>query len=141
MSEHIHPRPPVLQTYSIQCESPCSHTNEDFIVSSDQEHIGDQQTSYAQSFISQYGSSPTQPADTISITPEKPVLESHISQISSSVTEEFKPAKPHLLSQRNDFLLDRVLKILGVASAILFGIWAPISYKIIADGNAGNDAA
>ncbi|KAF1365944.1 hypothetical protein EJ07DRAFT_170687 [Lizonia empirigonia] len=51
------------------------------------------------------------------------------------------PTKPHLLSQRNDFLLDWALKILGVASAILFGIWAPISYKIMADGNAGNDAA
>lgn len=140
MSEQTYPRPPVLQAYSIQCESPCSQTNEDFTANPNQEYVGTQETSYAQSFMSQYGPPPTQPAGPVSITPEKPVLESHISQVSSSVTEESKPAKSYLLSQRDDFLLDWALKILGVASAILFGIWAPISYKITADGNAGNDA-
>lgn len=49
--------------------------------------------------------------------------------------------KAHLLSERNDFYLDWVIKILGVAAAVTFGIWAPISYKITADGNAGNDEA
>ena len=47
----------------------------------------------------------------------------------------------HLLSERNDFYLDWAIKRLGVAAAVTFGIWVPISYKITADGNAGNDEA
>jgi hypothetical protein len=72
-----------------------------------------------------------------------PAMTSHTSQGSSPPSEKDSKSsqKAHLLSQRNDFLLDWTLKILGVASAILFGIWAPISFKLTADGNAGNDAA
>ncbi|KAJ4383997.1 hypothetical protein N0V86_000841 [Didymella sp. IMI 355093] len=92
------------------------------------------------------GSSSVPPADAVSIIsakPEdtKPVLESHIAHTATSQTDSVNVPKPHLLSERNDFILDWALKILGVAAAILFGIWAPISYKITADGNAGNDEA
>ena len=31
------------------------------------------------------------------------------------------------------------LKIIGVASAIVFGVWAPISYRLQQDGNRSND--
>lgn len=33
------------------------------------------------------------------------------------------------------------LKIMGVASAIVFGVWAPISYRLQQDGNKSNDQA
>ncbi|PSN68555.1 hypothetical protein BS50DRAFT_674943 [Corynespora cassiicola Philippines] len=48
---------------------------------------------------------------------------------------------PSLLSPRTEFLLDWSLKILGVLAAVLFGIWAPISYNATAEGNDKNDAA
>ncbi|KAH7119888.1 hypothetical protein B0J11DRAFT_570299 [Dendryphion nanum] len=38
-----------------------------------------------------------------------------------------------------DSILDWSLKVLGVAAAVLFGIWAPISYKAANDGNKAND--
>jgi hypothetical protein len=93
-----------------------------------------------------YSSSSVPPADAVSMIsakPEeaKPVLESHITHAATSQIDSVNVSKPHLLSERNDFILDWALKILGVATAILFGIWAPISYKITADGNAGNDEA
>lgn len=37
--------------------------------------------------------------------------------------------------------LDWAIKILGLAAAVLFGIWVPISYKATADGNSSSDAA
>ncbi|KAF2192134.1 hypothetical protein K469DRAFT_306179 [Zopfia rhizophila CBS 207.26] len=40
-----------------------------------------------------------------------------------------------------EFLLDWTLKILGVVSAILFGIWAPVSYRATTNGNLSNDEA
>lgn len=52
-----------------------------------------------------------------------------------------EPPKPHLISHQKDFFLDWTLKILGVACAILFGIWAPISFKLTSDGNKENDAS
>jgi hypothetical protein len=42
---------------------------------------------------------------------------------------------------RTEFILDWTLKTLGVAAAIVFGIWAPISYQATADGNADNNAS
>lgn len=71
----------------------------------------------------------------------KPALEPHVSQTPSYQSSSGAFGKAHLLSERNDFYLDWVIKILGVAAAVTFGIWAPISYKITADGNAGNDEA
>ena len=50
-------------------------------------------------------------------------------------------SNPLLLSPRTDFVLDWVLKVFGVGAAVLFGIWAPISYKATTDGNNGNDAS
>lgn len=38
-----------------------------------------------------------------------------------------------------EFAFDWVLKIVGVAAAILFGIWAPVSYNAQSSGNASND--
>jgi hypothetical protein len=38
-------------------------------------------------------------------------------------------------------LLDRALRIIGAACALLFGIWAPLSYQLQKNGNKGNDAA
>ncbi|KAF2255140.1 hypothetical protein BU26DRAFT_547169 [Trematosphaeria pertusa] len=52
-----------------------------------------------------------------------------------------QPSEPTYLAPRTEFLLDWSLKVLGVASAILFGIWAPISYKATANGNADNNAS
>lgn len=40
-----------------------------------------------------------------------------------------------------EFALDWLLKVLAVASAILFGIWAPISYRLQDLGNKSNDEA
>lgn len=33
------------------------------------------------------------------------------------------------------------LKVIGLAAAIVFGIWAPLSYNVTLEGNRGNDAA
>jgi hypothetical protein len=40
-----------------------------------------------------------------------------------------------------EFVLHWTLQVLGVTAAILFGIWAPLSYKASADGNSQNNAA
>jgi len=48
---------------------------------------------------------------------------------------------PPRLSPRVEFWLEWILKSLGVAAAIVFGIWAPISYQATVDGNAGNNAS
>jgi hypothetical protein len=37
--------------------------------------------------------------------------------------------------------LEWTVKVLGFAAAIIFGAWAPLSYKATLDGNSGNDAA
>lgn len=58
---------------------------------------------------------------------------------SLSTSEMLPPSKPQFLEPRTEFLLDWTIKVLGVASAILFGIWAPISYKATSDGNADNN--
>ncbi|KAF2110460.1 hypothetical protein BDV96DRAFT_584030 [Lophiotrema nucula] len=50
-------------------------------------------------------------------------------------------AHPSYLAPKTEFILDWSLKVLGVAAAILFGIWAPISYKVTADGNSDNGAS
>ncbi|KZM19727.1 hypothetical protein ST47_g9255 [Ascochyta rabiei] len=110
-----------------------------------QAYTSDQESLHPHSYANQHGPSTAPPANAVSAAPEKPratkpTLEAHISQ-PPSPTDFTAAAKPHLLSQRHDFLVDWTLKILGVASAILFGIWAPISYKITADSNAGNDAS
>ncbi|ORY10668.1 hypothetical protein BCR34DRAFT_345467 [Clohesyomyces aquaticus] len=46
-----------------------------------------------------------------------------------------------VLTPKTEFMLDWAFKILGVASAILFGVWAPISYQATKSGNADNDEA
>src|SRR6187549_3486716 len=52
------------------------------------------------------------------------------------------PSEPDsLLDPKTEFFLDWALKVLGVASAILFGIWAPISYQATKSGNSDNDAS
>jgi hypothetical protein len=38
-----------------------------------------------------------------------------------------------------EFAVDWILKVAGVAAAILFGIWAPVSYNAQSSGNASND--
>ncbi|KAF2632793.1 hypothetical protein BU25DRAFT_82689 [Macroventuria anomochaeta] len=63
------------------------------------------------------------------------------SQHGASSFNPSEPDKPHLISHQKDFFLDWTLKILGVACAILFGIWAPISFKLASDGNKENDAS
>lgn len=40
-----------------------------------------------------------------------------------------------------EFAFDWILKVLAVTSAILFGIWAPISYRLQDLGNKTNDDA
>jgi hypothetical protein len=60
--------------------------------------------------------------------------------LSSSVNAHPSKLPPHL-SPRLEFWLEWILKTLGVAAAIVFGIWAPISYQATIDGNAGNDAS
>jgi hypothetical protein len=40
-----------------------------------------------------------------------------------------------------EFFLTWTLQVLGVTAAVIFGIWAPLSYKASADGNSQNDAA
>lgn len=38
-------------------------------------------------------------------------------------------------------ILDWTFKALGVVSAILFGVWAPMGYVLAREGNASNDEA
>lgn len=45
-----------------------------------------------------------------------------------------KPSLPEII-------LDWGVKILGLAAAVVFGVWAPISYKATADGNNSSDSA
>ncbi|KAH6613833.1 hypothetical protein C7974DRAFT_417585 [Boeremia exigua] len=107
-------------------------------------YADEQGSLYPQSYVEQQGplSAPDANA-TASVRPSglKPAVEPHISETPSSYTESDSPGKTHLLSQRNDVYLDWAIKILSVAAAVTFGIWAPISYKITADGNSGNDKA
>lgn len=140
------PEQPSFHAYQEQHTSPYAQSYTNYTSNASQAYTDDQGSLYPQHYAAQQGPSPAAPADAISLASEKPVaakptVEPHISPTSSLHADSTAPTKPHLLSQRNDFLLDWALKILGVASAILFGIWAPISYKITADGNAGNDAA
>ncbi|KAI9732208.1 MAG: hypothetical protein M1834_004305 [Cirrosporium novae-zelandiae] len=52
-----------------------------------------------------------------------------------------KSAKSFELDKSIQFILNFILAVLGVAAAVVFGIWAPLSYKATADGNRGNDEA
>ena len=63
------------------------------------------------------------------------------SQHGASSLHSYVPDKPALISHQKDFFLDWTLKILGLACAILFGIWAPISFKLTSDSNKENDEA
>ncbi|KAF1842252.1 uncharacterized protein K460DRAFT_420180 [Cucurbitaria berberidis CBS 394.84] len=65
----------------------------------------------------------------------------NVQKTNTSTSSNGKPEDPRLISPRSDYLLDWALKILGVAAALLFGIWAPISYKATAEGNRDNDAS
>jgi hypothetical protein len=65
----------------------------------------------------------------------------HVSTKQLQKTNRSGSGEPPLFSPRTDFILDWVLKVLAVASAILFGIWAPIPYKATANGNADNNSA
>jgi hypothetical protein len=47
----------------------------------------------------------------------------------------------HRISSLPSYLLDWTLKLIGAACAIVFGVWAPLSYKLQKDGNKGNDKA
>ncbi|KAF1951751.1 hypothetical protein CC80DRAFT_495898 [Byssothecium circinans] len=59
----------------------------------------------------------------------------------SSPTTKLSNINQPLISPRTEFLLDWTLKVLSVAAAILFGIWAPISYKATEDANDDNNAS
>ena len=48
--------------------------------------------------------------------------------------------QPRIIST-TESALDWILKVLGVASAILFGIWAPVSYRLQNVGNKSSDDA
>lgn len=127
-------------------DTPYSHSYTQYSSAPNQAYIGKHGSLCLQSYANQYGPSLVPHADAISLASMKPVgakpaLQPQVSQTAPSDAESATPAKTYLLSQRNDFLLDWTMKILGVASAVLFGIWAPISYKVTADGNAGNDDA
>ena len=61
------------------------------------------------------------------------------SQHGASSLHSSVPDKPALISHQKDFFLDWTLKILGLACAILFGIWAPISFKLTSDSNRESD--
>ena len=78
-------------------------------------------------------SSPPLPTQTI-VPPPQPT------SVTSS-EQDTKPDPSPFLGPRTEFLLDWTLKVLGVASAILFVIWAPMSYKATADGNNENNAS
>ncbi|OAL52735.1 hypothetical protein IQ07DRAFT_585852 [Pyrenochaeta sp. DS3sAY3a] len=58
-----------------------------------------------------------------------------IPQVERSLTCQSRIISP------TEFALDWLLKVLAVASAILFGIWAPISYRLQDLGNKSNDEA
>ena len=40
-----------------------------------------------------------------------------------------------------EFMFDWILKVVAVLSAILFGIWAPVSYRLQDSGNKSSDEA
>jgi hypothetical protein len=50
---------------------------------------------------------------------------------------------PRYMDDKSGFekFLDYFVQILAVAAAVVFGIWAPLSYKATVQGNQGNDAA
>lgn len=149
MSNYAYQSPPeqhAFHTYQTQHDTPYSQPYASYSAVPDQAYSDVQRSLYPQSYTDQHDICPAPPTDTVSIISAKPeeaepALEPHVSHAASSHTGSVTASKTHLLSERNDFILDWALKILGVASAILFGIWAPISYKITADGNAGNDEA
>jgi hypothetical protein len=62
-----------------------------------------------------------------------------ISTDSNGSTSHTRDVRSQHVAAEN--LLDRVLRIIGAACALLFGIWAPLSYQLQKDGNKGNDAA
>jgi len=62
-----------------------------------------------------------------------PAVKSGTAEQSSTSDQVSQYEKPNLLSQRNDFLLDWTLKILRLATAVLFGVWAPISVSLTAE--------
>jgi hypothetical protein len=43
------------------------------------------------------------------------------------------------LESPTEYLLDWTLKFIGATCAILFGIWAPLAYRLQSEGNKGND--
>ncbi|KAF2003846.1 hypothetical protein P154DRAFT_519765 [Amniculicola lignicola CBS 123094] len=65
-----------------------------------------------------------------------PKAQNHSTTERSVQHEEVAPNPPATKSY-----LDRAVQILGVASAITFGIWAPLSWKAAADGNDDNNAS
>lgn len=88
---------------------------------------------------------PTQPdGDHIAQVP-KPHSRKDITvrKASLSDTTSTKPTHrfPWLLTLSLPSLFDWLLKILAVVIAVLFGIWAPLSYNATADGNRENNEA
>lgn len=127
MAHEPYTRPLIPQTYPAQHDTIYPHAYTTDTPVSAQAYTENQQQNLEASPIGEEPLSeqvsgtprptPAQPMD------NKPTLENHISQNSSaSDTNSKPPVEPHLLPQRNDFLLDWTLKILGVASAILFVI-------------------
>ncbi|KAJ9662406.1 hypothetical protein H2201_006115 [Coniosporium apollinis] len=43
-------------------------------------------------------------------------------------------------NKKIEFAIEWAIKVLGLTAAILFGIWAPLSYKAAAEGKDSNDA-
>lgn len=139
---HIPPEQDAFHTYQSQHEAPCSQPHASYSSVFNQSYANNQGSTYSQSLADQCSTSPAH-VSTISAQPDKerPTLKPDITETISSDMESDSLTKTYLLSERNDLYLEWVIKILGVAAAVTFGIWAPISYKITADGNSGNDRA
>jgi hypothetical protein len=87
--------------------------------------------------------------DTAPPTPPESIRSFRSDSVSTSIFEDPKQAdisrtvtctSSHVQSPR-EYLLDWIIKFLGIATAILFGIWAPVSYSAQVDGNKNDDEA
>ena len=70
----------------------------------------------------------------VSSTVVEKVSSNGVATVPESVLLAQKPSLPELI-------LEWGIKILGLAAAVVFGVWAPISYQATADGNNSSDAA
>jgi hypothetical protein len=59
----------------------------------------------------------------------------------STLVDDNRPEDRVRCNNRAEYILDWALKLVCATCAVLFGIWAPVSYQLQKDGNKSNDVA